>query len=52
MYLQGVARARDSGFLVVKGSAWYLDSAEYEHYEQVCVLWGEGGSPKGRGAVC
>lgn len=48
MPLQGVARAREAGFLAVTPGAWHLDISEYEHYEQVGAgrergRWGAGG---------
>jgi hypothetical protein len=33
--LQGIAKARDVGFLDASGGSWRFDLAEYEHYEQV-----------------
>lgn len=33
--LQGIAKARDAGFLDASGGSWRFDLAEYEHYEQV-----------------
>jgi hypothetical protein len=34
-YVQGIAKARDVGFLDASGGSWRFDLAEYEHYEQV-----------------
>jgi hypothetical protein len=36
--VQGVAKARDVGFIDAHGGSWNFDLAEYEHYEQVCVF--------------
>lgn len=33
--LQGIAKARDMGFLDASGGSWRFPAAEYEHYEQV-----------------
>lgn len=33
--MQGIAKARDVGFLDASGGSWRFDLAEYEHYEQV-----------------
>lgn len=33
--LQGIAKARDCGFIDASGGSWRFDLAEYEHYEQV-----------------
>jgi hypothetical protein len=36
--LQGIAKARDVGFLDASGGSWRFDLAEYEHYEQVTAV--------------
>lgn len=33
--MQGIAKARDCGFIDAGGGTWRFDLAEYEHYEQV-----------------
>lgn len=37
LLLQGIAKARDVGFIDASGGTWRFDLAEYEHYEQVCA---------------
>lgn len=36
LLLQGIAKAREVGFLDASCGNWRFDLAEYEHYEQVC----------------
>jgi hypothetical protein len=36
--LQGIAKARDVGFLDASAGSWCFDLAEYEHYEQVTAV--------------
>jgi hypothetical protein len=38
LFLQGIAKARDCGFIDASNGTWRFDLAEYEHYEQVRVL--------------